>query len=101
MWQWLKKFRYEYVATEQITKEWSCGTQVIAHVLFYKNGFGWRKVKKMGSLYPSTHEEHQFWSYIVLPWLKGKDFKFTSSLEKSPPPPKKAGDGNVVPFRRK
>ena len=68
--------------------------------MFQVNGFGKRRVKKVGDLSPMTFEKHGYWSTDVVPWLYG----LTDTIGgDGVPMEKKTGpspSGVVVPFKR-
>lgn len=107
MWQWLKKFKWRTVFTHNMRIDWE-DTKTTSHasVSLQENGFGWRRVKKHGSLYPRKHEEMEAWHTSIIPWVEHRtDKRFANEGVSSPDwgkvNPSPSGGGNIVPFRRK
>jgi len=70
--KWLEKFKYKTVIVQDITVNWTDeGTKSEAVIIYQENGFGTRRLKKEGCLFPSNHESHPLWLKHAIPWREG------------------------------
>lgn len=67
-----KSFKYKTIYISHITINYiDDGLIVKASIIFQTNGRGGRRLRKMGSLFPSKHENHQYWRKVAIPWKEG------------------------------
>lgn len=69
--KWLKKFKYETIAVQQL-----CFTFVDSDVkdhfslIFKVNGFGKRRIDVEGRA-RASHKDHYYWHKYAVPWREG------------------------------
>lgn len=69
MFRFFRKLKYKTVAVHMITLRWTdTDTKSEASVIFQENGWGHRRLRKEGCLFPSAHKNHIFWHTVAIPW---------------------------------
>ena len=66
---WISKFKYKFMGSKHVHKSWNDAASQLVIVCFYENGFGKRKIKTMGSIYPASLNEQPAYTEAVLSWL--------------------------------
>lgn len=72
--KWLSKFQYKLVKRIENSVYWTDSMCTSYGVIYcFENGFGWRKLKCKGNLWPANPKETRRYNEIALPWLLGME----------------------------